>query len=242
LAKPLIDFKFLLAFLALQYGEEEFDNRTVAEDLQALLLPIIKDPRLQDRLRPKLISNDLRRLYMMGFLRRKKVDRECENKHGKRYKCGYKYMYRINRQGWRYLKNLLREYNAKKYLHLRILETIRDINEERTAALIGIQELSALKLFEEGRIEDSKYILENVHESIDKKFSGQGYRRFTLKRILFEERARCWMILAEFQRKILTLERELEVKERRIRELEEKLRAMERLQGYAGAQEHSERN
>jgi len=54
----------------------------------------------------KLISNELRRLYVMGFLKRKRIKRECETKSGKTCFRGYEYVYTISRQGWKYLEFL----------------------------------------------------------------------------------------------------------------------------------------
>lgn len=225
MAKTLLDFRFLLTFLAWQYGEEEFDSKTVAEDLQAILYPILKDPRLQDRLRPKLISNDLRRLYLMGFLRRKKVDRECENKRGKRYKCGYKYMYRINNQGWKYLRDyLLKLYIQKTREGISPIPSPSEVREEFEVAHLGMMKLMMLELAGSGRIPESMRLWSYTEDKIDKKFTSQGYRRFPLKRILFEERIRCWMIILDLQQKIRALQEELKAKEQRIRELEEKIK------------------
>ena len=220
---PLLDFKFLLAFLAWRYGSEEFDTQTVAKDLKTLLYGVIDDPKLEERLRPKLISNDLRRLYTMGFLRRRKVDRECVNKHGKRYNCGYKYMYRINNQGWKYIETLKRRQKIESDVHLAFKEMMHELNDDIKIASLGLRELGALKLFEGGNVEGAKYLLEDVKEDIDKKFTGNGYRRFRLNRLLFEERVRCWMIIAELQQEIMGLKKELEAKDRLLRELEREL-------------------
>ena len=221
---PLLDFKFLLAFLAWRYGSEEFDTQTVAKDLKTLLYGVIDDPKLEERLRPKLISNDLRRLYTMGFLRRRKVDRECVNKRGKRYNCGYKYMYQINNQGWKYLKILLKNAKSEDDLLQFLKKTMKEAIQEARIARLGFEKLMALELFENGRILDAKQILENVNEDIDRRFRGKGYRRFQTNRLLFEERVRCWMIIAELQRELVALREELEAKERQLRELKRELK------------------
>lgn len=221
---PLLDFRFLLAFLAWRYGSEEFDTQTVAKDLKTLLYGVIDDPKLEERLRPKLISNDLRRLYTMGFLRRRKVDRECVNKHGKRYNCGYKYMYQINNQGWKYLKILLKNAKSEDDLLQFLKKTMKEAIQKARIARLGFEKLMALELFENGRIWDAKQILENVNEDIDRRFRGKGYRRFRLNRLLFEERVRCWMIIAELQRELVALREELEAKERQLRELKRELK------------------
>jgi hypothetical protein len=54
----------------------------------------------------KMISNDLRRLYTMGLLRRRRVKRECRTRSGKTCFRGYEYKYVISHRGWRYLNYL----------------------------------------------------------------------------------------------------------------------------------------
>jgi hypothetical protein len=102
----LLDFRTLLKALATIFGTNEFDSGTAAKAVAKYLYSKKKDPQILRRAMPKLISNDLRRLYQMGFLRRRKVPRKCKNKKGKEYNCGYKYMYKITAQGWRYLRHL----------------------------------------------------------------------------------------------------------------------------------------
>jgi len=52
----------------------------------------------------KLASNELRRLYRMGFLKYRRVKRICITKNGKKCFRGYEYKYSISKQGWNYLK------------------------------------------------------------------------------------------------------------------------------------------
>ncbi|NJE00437.1 hypothetical protein [Thermococcus sp. JdF3] len=213
----LLDFRTLLRLLAELYHDDEFDSRTVSADLQAILLPRRKDPGLLKRLGPKIISNDLGRLYRMGFLRRRKVSRDCKNKKGKTYPCGYKYLYRINQQGWDYLNHLAKEKNKSAY------PIPAEVVDEVKAARLGLERLYALQAWQADMPALSRAFLDDVHGEIDGKFSGRGYRHFPLKRILFEGRITCWMILSELQREIITLQKELKEKELIIRELKKKL-------------------
>ena len=54
----------------------------------------------------KRVSNDLNRLYRMGFLNRKRQKRQVPIGGGKLCFRGYKYMYRISKQGRQYLDYL----------------------------------------------------------------------------------------------------------------------------------------
>jgi hypothetical protein len=51
----------------------------------------------------KSISNELRRLYQMGFLKRKRIKRECTTSRGKTCFRGYEYVYSLSSQGRKYL-------------------------------------------------------------------------------------------------------------------------------------------
>jgi hypothetical protein len=55
----------------------------------------------------KKISGDLDRLFRMGLLKRKRQIRYFQRKDGKSFGRGYKYLYKITRQGWRYATYLL---------------------------------------------------------------------------------------------------------------------------------------
>lgn len=62
-----------------------------------------EDSTMRSEVSKKSISNELRRLYVMGFLKRERIKRECETKSGKTCFRGYEYVYSISRQGWKYL-------------------------------------------------------------------------------------------------------------------------------------------
>lgn len=195
-------------FLAKHYRDKEFDSPTVAKDLAAEF-PYLA---VKGRVSPKLVSNDLRRLYMMGFLRRRKVKRECWNRQGKRYNCGYKYMYQINNQGWRYIEFLRKSMEAKKNYDIS-RELIKELPHEAKAARLGFEKRLAVKLLENKQLLKAKEILKNVNEEIDNQFHSKGYRRFKLSRILFEERVNYWIGITELLQEIMNLKKELEAKE-----------------------------
>lgn len=200
MTKPLLNFRKLLVILAARYGTKEFDSKMVSRDL-LILLGLEDGSRGALRARPKLISNDLRRLYMMGFLRRRKVKRECRTKGGKKCYRGYKYLYRINNQGWRYLVYLT---SGKK----EELKVFKDV-EKGAAVKKAIDE-----------IYKGDNIGELVWEWYEEKFLERpGYRRFPRKHKIIQNAIETSAGLAEKDEEIEGLKRELEERERTIEEL-----------------------
>ena len=66
----------------------------------------------------KLASNELRRLYRMGFLKYKRVKRSVKTRSGKECFRGYMYQYSVSSQGRNYLEYLLNEdgYESENWL------------------------------------------------------------------------------------------------------------------------------
>ena len=82
-----MQFRLLLKWLKDRYGIGEFDSGRVASALD---------------LKKKLVSNDLRRLYRMGFLKRKRVKRSCIGRRGF-VNRGFQYVYSFSRRGLSYV-------------------------------------------------------------------------------------------------------------------------------------------
>lgn len=225
MGNALLDFRKLLKLLAKLYGENEFDTRTVAEDLQHFFQQV-DDPevrsRLLERITPKLISNDLRRLYMMGFLRRRKVPRECESKKGKRYNCGYKYMYSINNQGWSYLRKLVKNEEKHSLLFSTVSEDIEEILEKMR---VGMMKLKVVTALEKGNIELAMILWDLYGGESEKKFQSRGFRRFIRKKELFKMDTNCWMNMFYLGRQIFSLKREIRLKDLMIDQLKRELEA-----------------
>ena len=193
------------------FGENEFDSRTAAEAISRYLYQKRKDPRILKRTRPKLISNDLRRLYQMGFLKRRKVPRECRNKKGKVYNCGSKYMYKITRQGWSYLEHL----EKKGLLNF----TLRELVEVYKGVQIAIEKIALIELL--GKSNRGSYILMNlITEDINRLFSSQGFRRFRVGQLLFKQET---TLLAYFYKVITDLEKQIRLRDLQIELLMEEL-------------------
>ncbi|WP_297510641.1 hypothetical protein [Thermococcus sp.] len=208
----LLDFQEILKTLAVLFGENEFDSRTAAEAISRYLYRKRKDPRILKRTRPKLISNDLRRLYQMGFLKRRKVPRECRNKKGRVYNCGSKYMYKITRQGWSYLKHL-EERGSLKF-------TLRELAEVYKSVQIAIEKIALMELLEKGNL-GSYILMRLITEDINRWFSSQGFRRFQVGQLLFKQET---TLLAYFYKVITDLEEQIRLRDLQIELLMEELR------------------
>ncbi|AGB05362.1 hypothetical protein AciM339_1509 [Aciduliprofundum sp. MAR08-339] len=66
----------------------------------------------------KLVSNELRRLYQMGLMNRKKVPRVVRTKKGNIGKKGFEYKYTLSKQGWRYIVYIIKIRNDYNITHL----------------------------------------------------------------------------------------------------------------------------
>jgi len=83
-----MQFRLLLKWLKDRYDIGEFDSGRVASALA---------------LKKKLTSNDLRRLYRMGFLKRKRVKRSCIGRRGF-INRGFQYVYSFSKHGLSYVE------------------------------------------------------------------------------------------------------------------------------------------
>ena len=105
-----MEFRQVLQVLGAHFGKQGFKARDISPSV--ISSPITEsarfteDPTILSEVSTKSISNELRRLYLMGFLKRKRIKRECETKSGKTCFRGYEYDYSISRKGWNYLDYL----------------------------------------------------------------------------------------------------------------------------------------
>ncbi|MBP1911653.1 hypothetical protein [Thermococcus stetteri] len=103
-----LDFRTLLKIIYLCFGTREFTARELSDAIKKGIKPIAH-LRLElftfysRRVDRKLISNDLRRLYAMGFLKKRRVKRKVRTKSGKICYRGYEYRYSLSSQGLKYL-------------------------------------------------------------------------------------------------------------------------------------------
>ncbi|CAD5243330.1 conserved protein of unknown function [Thermococcus camini] len=241
--RPMVDYKWLLLMAAWLYGNDEFDSKTMSEELTEIMFNLTNNPKWIERLQPKLVSNDLRRLYIMGFLRRRKIERKCRNKKGKEYNCGYKYLYQINNQGWKYIGFLLREFMKKEApFSKQVMDEFREFNEELKDMRIAAWRWLAVKYFEEGKMEAAKSLLANTDDIIERKFEGRGYRRFTERKRLHEEVMKHRVREVEMINTINSLEREVEQKDALIKSLQDELekcrKELGRLQNFIQTAHH----
>lgn len=100
----------MLTIIYILFGRRDFTSRELSDCIRKAIAPITKlhpyFERLNLRVSRKLISNDLRRLYGMGFLKKRRVKRKCRTKNGKICYKGYEYKYSLSSQGLKYLEYL----------------------------------------------------------------------------------------------------------------------------------------
>jgi hypothetical protein len=99
-------FKQVLRLLESNFGEQGFKTRDVQSAIQRSIRDsgnFIEDQTMRSTVSTKSISNELRRLYQMGFLKRKRIKRECTTSRGKTCFRGYEYVYSLSSQGRKYL-------------------------------------------------------------------------------------------------------------------------------------------
>lgn len=105
-----MEFRQVLQILGSHFGEQGFKARDISPSVIRRSITeserFTEDPTMRSEVSTKSISNELRRLYSMGFLKRERIKRECETKSGKTCSRGYEYVYSISSQGWKYLEFL----------------------------------------------------------------------------------------------------------------------------------------
>jgi len=106
----MMNFRTLLSNLS-NLEEEGFISRFIAFHLKK---PV------------KEISNDLRRMHRMGFLRRKRVKRLCFLKNGQSCYKGYEYIYVISKQGKNYLKWMREKRSIENLAYIKLQKEIAD--------------------------------------------------------------------------------------------------------------------
>lgn len=95
----LLDFRTEVDMIAALFKTGEFDAKTLSEQLMRIYGsgPVVSLEALR-RVRPKQISNDLRRLRDMTFVRRRKIRRQVRTASGKTCCRGYEYKYQLTKQ------------------------------------------------------------------------------------------------------------------------------------------------
>jgi len=205
----LLDFRTLLSIISSTFGRQEFTARELSNVMTNVLINITKySPRLSiflPRFKTKLISNDLRRLYAMGFLKRRRVKRKCKTKNGKICFRGYEYRYSISSQGWKYLEYLVR---GKRE------DEMRDFDDLLVMLIINRSNIS----------DEEKDLLWESYKSS----KGKGFRRFSTSEIRLWEKfiEYAWKHIrderiAKLKKRIEELERERMRLENKIRDLKE---------------------
>jgi hypothetical protein len=95
---------------------EEFDAKQLSMKLQTHLIEngyAQKDPQLMKQVSTKRISNDLDRLYRMGLVNARRINRQIVTKKNKSCNKGYQYVYRVSKQGAQYWDYLVKPEEAR---------------------------------------------------------------------------------------------------------------------------------
>jgi hypothetical protein len=106
-SQPAVPFMRWLLILTNRFPDVEFDAEIVSTIITDYLAAQGFSPALVSKYTPKRISNDLDRLYKMGFLGARRVKRPVTTKKGTTCYRGYKYNYYVTVQGKRYYNYLL---------------------------------------------------------------------------------------------------------------------------------------
>jgi hypothetical protein len=129
-------FRQVLRLLESNFGEQGFKARDAQSVIQRSIRDsgnFIEDQTMRSTVSTKSISNELRRLYQMGFLKRKRIKRECTTNRGKTCYRGYEYVYSLSSQGRKYLGYLTNQ--ERQTTELRVSLADRLILEDITKKL-----------------------------------------------------------------------------------------------------------
>ncbi len=104
-----LEFRTLLAFIASTFGQRAFTTRQLSEELRRFHTQsnaYLADPRIAALDSVKRLSNDLKRIGRMGFVKGDLGPRILHTKSGKPYGSGLENSWRTTDQGFSYLRYL----------------------------------------------------------------------------------------------------------------------------------------
>gem|GEM_PF-2041725 len=210
----ILDFRTLLERIYIFFGTGEFTSRELSDRLREASTPeVIKPvlishpsfPKIYHRFSRKMISNDLRRLYAMGFLKRRKVKRKSKTKSGKICYRGYEYKYSLSSQGLKYLAYMAR-------------------GGEKEEEWEGLGDLLIKIMLEKKAPEEARDILWEFYQTQLKE--RKGFRRFSTSIMAF------WDKVLECVTEILR-DKKIKLLEERGKLLEEENKMLKReIEGY----------
>jgi len=212
----ILDFRKLLTLIYAHFGTGEFTSRELSDRLREVIAPdFIKPvlmshpsfPRIYLRFGRKLISNDLRRLYAMGFLKKRKVKRKCKTKGGKTCYRGYEYKYSLSSQGLKYLAYMAR-------------------GGEEEEELEGLEDLIVKIMIEKRAPEEARDLLWEFYQTQIKE--RKGFRRFSTSTRAFWDKVLEHVTEILRDRTIKSLEERVKVLGEINKELREKIGQLER--------------
>ena len=175
------------------------------EAIKPVLISHPSFPKIYHRFSRKMISNDLRRLYAMGFLKRRKVKRKSKTKSGKTCYRGYEYKYSLSSQGLKYLAYMAR-------------------GGEKEEEWEGVEDLIIKIMLEKKASEETRDILWEFYQTQLKE--RKGFRRFSTSKMAF------WGKVLERVTEILR-DKKIKSLEERVKVLEEENKILKRkIEGY----------
>jgi len=201
----ILDFRTLLTLVYGHFGTGEFTARELSDRLrEAISNPaLMATPaflKVYRRVSRKMISNDLRRLYAMGFLKRRRVKRKVMTKSGKICYRGYEYKYSLSSQALKYL-----QYLGKG---------------EEEEWLEELEDLLAKTMIEKNSTKELRDIFWELYKTQIK--DRKGFRRFSTSKMAFWERLVEKIAIIFRDRRIESLEKENEELRRKLKELEKR--------------------
>jgi len=211
----ILDFRKLLTLIYAHFGAGEFTSRELSDRLREVIAPdFIKPvlmsnpsfPRIYLRFGRKMISNDLRRLYAMGFLKKRKVKRKCKTKGGKTCYRGYEYKYSLSSQGLKYLAYMAR-------------------GGEEEEELEGLEDLIVKIMIEKRAPEEIRDLLWEFYQTQLKE--RKGFRRFSTSQMAFWDKVLERVTKISRDRRIKALEDRVKVLGEINKELVEEIKKLE---------------
>lgn len=178
----------------------------MAEPVMPVVMSHPSSPRIYLRFGRKLISNDLRRLYAMGFLKRRRVKRKCKTKGGKTCYRGYEYKYSLSSQGLKYLAYMGR-------------------GGEEEEELEGLEDLLIKIILEKKAPEEIRDLLWEFYQTQLKE--RKGFRRFSTSQMAFWDKVLERVTEISRDRTIKSLEERVKVLGEINKELVEEIKKLE---------------
>jgi len=206
----ILDFRMLLEIIYTLFRTGEFTSGELSDRFRGGIMPVVMlHPylmRLYLRCGRKMISNDLRRLYAMGFLKKRKVKRKCRTKSGKICYRGYEYKYSLSSQGLKYLAYMAR-------------------GGEEEEELEGLEDMIMKVIIEKEAPKGTEDLWWEFYQTQVKE--RKGFRRFSTSKMAFWDKVLEHVTKILRDKRIKSLEERVKALEEENRELREEIKKLE---------------